>query len=250
MTASAALSRSSPRLSRRVRSLACSLSVTHCGELVAHKALGRFTYEPSSPPVSEHTIFDLASVTKVVATTAMAMILYERGVLDLEAPVTAVVPEFASGDARRRAVTLRMLLAHSSGLPAYKKLFLRARTPDEMLQAAFVTALSADPGARAEYSDIGFIILGVALERLADEALDSFCQREVFGPLAMSHTTFNPAKELREEIPPTADDRTFPSSRHAGRGAGRKCERAGRRSRPCGIVLERGGSRPLCAMRC
>ena len=69
--------------------------------------------------------------------------------------------------------------------------------------------METNPGTRAEYSDIGFIILGIALERLADETLDSFCQREVFGPLAMSHTTFNPAKALREGIPPTADDCTF-----------------------------------------
>jgi len=186
----------------------CSLAVTYRGELVAHKALGRFTYEPSSPVVEADSLFDLASVTKVVATTAMAMILYERGVLDLEAPVAAVVPEFASGDARRGEVTLRMLLAHSSGLPAYEKLFLYARTREEVLRAAFATDLTAAPGTRAKYSDIGFIILGAALERLADEALDTFCQREVFGPLAMSHTTFNPAKALRESIPPTADDRT------------------------------------------
>jgi CubicO group peptidase (beta-lactamase class C family) len=188
---------------------ACSLAVTSCGELVAHKALGRFTYEPSAPAVSPTTIFDLASLTKVVATTAMAMILYERGVLDLETAATAIVPEFLADDARRGEVTLRMLLAHSSGLPAYEKLFLHAKTRDELLRAAFTTELAADPGARAEYSDIGFIILGVALERLADEALDTFCQREVFGPLAMSHTAFNPAKALRESIPPTADDRTF-----------------------------------------
>ncbi|MFZ1919296.1 MAG: serine hydrolase [Terriglobales bacterium] len=187
----------------------CSLAITFRGELVAYKALGRFTYEPSSPAVVAGSLFDLASVTKVVATTAMAMVLYERGVLDLEAPVAAVVPEFASGEARRGEVTLRMLLAHSSGLPAYEKLFLGARTRDELLRAAFATALTADPGARAEYSDIGFIILGVALERLADESLDTFCQREVFGPLAMSQTTFNPAKALRESLPPTADDLTF-----------------------------------------
>ncbi|MFZ0480269.1 MAG: serine hydrolase domain-containing protein [Terriglobales bacterium] len=187
----------------------CSLAVTCRGGLIAHKALGRFTYEPSSPAVKADSLFDLASVTKVIATTSMAMILYERGVLDLEAPVTAVVPEFASGDARRSAVTLRMLLAHSSGLPAYERLFLRAPTRDQLLRAAFATSLSADPGTRTEYSDIGFIILGVALERLADEPLDAFCQREVFGPLAMSHTTFNPAQELRERIPPTTDDRTF-----------------------------------------
>jgi CubicO group peptidase (beta-lactamase class C family) len=188
---------------------ACSLAVTHRGELVAHKAFGCFTYNSSSPEVTTATIFDLASVTKVVATTSMAMILYERGILDLETPVIAIIPEFAGADLRRSAVTLRMLLAHSSGLPAYEKLFLRATNREALQQAAFTTELAAAPATRAEYSDIGFIIFGIALERLADESIDTFCQREVFGPLAMSHTTFNPAKTLRESIPPTADDHTF-----------------------------------------
>ncbi len=137
------------------------------------------------------------------------MILYERGLLDLEAPVAAIVPEFANGDPRRREVTLRMLLAHSSGLPAYENLYQRAPSREALLQAAFATPLAADPGARAEYSDIGFIILGVALERLADERLDAFCKREIFGPLGMAQTTFNPALALQESIPPTADDRSF-----------------------------------------
>ena len=192
---------------------ACSLAVALRGELVVHKALGRFTYDPASPEVSLASIFDLASLTKVVATTAMAMILYERGLLDLEAPVIAIVPEFggrfAGEDIRRSDVTLRMLLAHSSGLPAYEKLFLRATNREDLLEAAFTTQLAADPGARTEYSDIGFIILGVVLERVADEALDAFCQREVFGPLGMRHTTFNPTQALKDSIPPTADDRSF-----------------------------------------
>ncbi len=102
-----------------------------------------------------------------------------------------------------------MLLAHSSGLPAYEKLFLKAKTRDDLLAAAFTTPLTADPGARAEYSDIGFIILGVALERIADETLDRFCQRELFGPLGMVHTAYNPPAAWRASIPPTADDRTF-----------------------------------------
>jgi CubicO group peptidase (beta-lactamase class C family) len=177
---------------------ACSLAVTFSGELVARKAFG---------------LFDLASLTKVVATTASAMILYERGLLDLEASVIAIVPEFtgqsAVSDARRREITLRMLLVHSSGLPAYEKLFLRVKTREELLQTAFTVPLTASPGVRAEYSDIGFIILGVALERLADESLDSFCQREIFGPLGMVHTTFNPAPALKGSIPPTADDHAF-----------------------------------------
>ena len=186
----------------------CACAVTLRGELIAHHASGRFTYDPSSSAVNTASIFDLASVTKAIAATTMAMILYERGLLDLEAPVAAVVPEFASNnnDPRRRDVTLRMLLAHSSGLPAYEKLYLRTTTREELLAAAFTTGLTADPGTRAEYSDIGFIILGVALERLADEPLNTFCQREIFGPLGMAHTTFNPPKPWKDQIVPTANE--------------------------------------------
>jgi CubicO group peptidase (beta-lactamase class C family) len=191
---------------------AVSLAITHHGRLIALKALGRFTYQSDSLAVAPATLFDLASVTKVVATTPMAMLLYERGLLDLDAPLAAIVPEFISDagkDPRRREVTLRMLLAHSSGLPAYEKLFLKAHTRDQLLERAFNTPLAAPPGTRAEYSDIGFIILGIALERIADESLDCFCQREVFAPLGMTSTTFNPPIEIRGDIPPTVDDRTF-----------------------------------------
>jgi serine-type D-Ala-D-Ala carboxypeptidase len=190
---------------------AASVAIVVQGRLVALKSFGRFTYEPESPEPRPTTLFDLASLTKVVATTPMAMLLYQRGLLDLDAPVGAVVPEFvcAEKDPRRREVTFRMLLAHSSGWPAYEKLFLRARTRDELLHNAFLTPLAADPGIRAEYSDIGFILLGVALERIADESLDRFCQRELFAPLGMTHTAFNPPSDIRAQIPPTADDRTF-----------------------------------------
>jgi CubicO group peptidase (beta-lactamase class C family) len=227
---------------------AASIAVTHRGRLVALKGLGHFTYdnevtenatagaarffrslldlaltekEAGAPSfasfakggqaaVDATALFDLASLTKVVATTPMAMILYERGLLDLDAPVAAVVPEFtadAAKDTRRHQVTLRQLLTHSSGLPAYERLFLKSRTRDELLHAAFTTPLAADPATRAEYSDIGFIILGVALERMADGPLDRFCQREIFAPLAMINTTFNPPAEVRPRIPPTADER-------------------------------------------
>jgi serine-type D-Ala-D-Ala carboxypeptidase len=206
---------------------AVSVAVTHHGRLVALKALGTFTYNADAPPnagapflasfarsgdsdLTPSTLFDLASLTKVVATTPMAMLLYDRGLLDLDTPVSAIVPEFisdAAKDPRRHAVTLRMLLAHSSGLPAYEKLFQKAKTRDQLLQAVFTLPLAAAPAIRADYSDIGFILLGVALERLADESLDRFCQREIFAPLAMTNTTFNPPAELRPQIPPTADER-------------------------------------------
>ena len=188
---------------------AASIAITHQGNLVGLKSFGHFTYEADSPETSTATVFDLASLTKVVATTSMAMILYERGLLDLDLPVTAVVAEFGGEDPRRDAVTLRMLLAHSSGLPAYEKLFLRCKTGNELLAAAFATPLTADPGARVEYSDIGFIVLGIALERIAEESLDRFCQREVFAPLAMQHTAFNPPAAWRASIAPTANDQSF-----------------------------------------
>jgi CubicO group peptidase (beta-lactamase class C family) len=214
---------------------AASIAVTHQDRLVALKSVGYFTYEttdegdpslsrssrqdgdfdsqhdPTPREVTPSTLFDLASLTKVIATTTMAAILYERGLLQLEAPVVGVLPEFkttsAAPDPRRRDVTFHMLLAHSSGLPAYEKLFLKAHSRDALLQAAFTTPLATDPGTRAEYSDIGFILLGIALERIAAESLDVFCQHEIFGPLAMTRTTFNPAQNARAKIPPTADER-------------------------------------------
>lgn len=186
-----------------------SVAITHRGKLIARRAFGQFTYEPDASPVTGGTLFDLASLTKVVAITPMAMILWERGVLDLDMPMAALLPEFAADDPRRQQITVRMLLAHSSGLPAYEKLFLRAKSREELLHAAITTPLIADPGIQAEYSDIGFIVLGAALERLAEESLDHFCQREIFGPLGMTHTIFNPATSLRAAIPPAADDRGF-----------------------------------------
>jgi len=187
----------------------CSLAVTNNGKLIALKSFGHFTYEPDSPEVLPASIFDLASLTKVVATTTMAMLLYERGLLDLDLPVAAIVPQFAADDPRRPEVTVRMLLAHSSGLPAYEKLFLHAQSRDALLHAAIITPLATDPGTRAAYSDIGFIVLGAALEKIADETLDRFCQREIFGPLGMVDTSFNPPSTWRASIPPTVDDRAF-----------------------------------------
>jgi serine-type D-Ala-D-Ala carboxypeptidase len=201
-----------------------SLGVTHSGKLIALKSFGSFVWKEDSTgapslsrllrqggdlDVKPATVFDLASLTKPVATTTMAMLLYERGLLELDAPVAGTVPEILevpTADPRRREITFRMLLSHSSGLPAYEKLFLKSTSRTDLLKAAFSTPLVAEPGVRAEYSDIGFIILGVALERLTQESLDFFCQREVFGPLAMTRTSFNPPIELRSQIPPTADE--------------------------------------------
>jgi CubicO group peptidase (beta-lactamase class C family) len=186
-------------------------AVVSNSELVLWKALGRFTYAPESAAVSADAIWDLASVTKVVATTAAAMLLYERGKLELELPLSRVVPEFAAkgADSRRERVTLRMLLTHSSGLPAYYRMYEEAGTSGELLRACYSMPLECEPGTRAEYSDIGFILLGVALERLAQESLDTFCQREVFEKLGLRETGYRPPATWHDRVPPTEDDRRF-----------------------------------------
>jgi serine-type D-Ala-D-Ala carboxypeptidase len=193
---------------------AAALAVTHRGSLIALQGFGRFTYEEVAPAVQPDTIFDLASMTKVVATTAVAMLLHERGQLPLDIPLGHFLPDFVARaprhqQATREAVTLNMLLAHSSGLPAYEKLFEFAASRDELVRAALTTRLVAEPGTRAEYSDVGFILLGEVLARQAGLALDLFARQEIFTPLGMTHTRFNPPPELKLAIPPTEDDRTF-----------------------------------------
>jgi len=185
-----------------------SIAVTDRGKLIALKAFGRFTYG-DSPPATPATVFDVASLTKVVATATMAAIQYERGRLALATPLIEMTPEFSGTDSRRSQVTLQSLLGHSSGLPAYEKLFLRAPTRDRLLEEAFAVPLKYAPGTHSEYSDIGFILLGLGLERIAQEPLDRFCQREIFDRLAMAATTFTPAASSRSKIPPTADDSLF-----------------------------------------
>jgi CubicO group peptidase (beta-lactamase class C family) len=186
-----------------------SVAITHHGKLIAHKGLGHFTYILGTPAVAAETIYDLASVTKAVATTTTCMILYERGQLKLDQPLIQLLPGFAGADSRREQITLRMLLAHSSGLPAYVKLFQTTHNKQELLQQALQVPLTADPGFRAEYSDIGFILLGEVLQQLTGLPFDQFCQSEIFAKLNLKHTIFNPPANLKLLIPPTEDDRTF-----------------------------------------
>lgn len=182
------------------------------GQIVALDAVGSHTYEEDAASVAADTVFDIASVTKVVATTAATMILHDRSVLDLDLPLGEVLPGFVIGKApgsRKQDVTIRMLLAHSSGLPAYARLFETANTPSELMRAALTMPLESAPMERAVYSDIGFILLGKALEVICGESLDEFCQREVFTPLGMSNTRFRPAKRYQPLIPPTEIDSIF-----------------------------------------
>ena len=186
--------------------------VLHRGSIAALDAVGRFRYEADAPAVEPETVFDLASVSKVMATTAAAMLLADRGKLDLDARLGDLLPGFVIGmtpGSGKERVTLRMLLAHTSGLTAYATLFREHRTPDMLLRAVLRLGLEAKPGTRTEYSDFGFLLLGKAIEILAGEGLDVFCAREIFAPLGLATTGFRPARERRPSIPPTEDDRTF-----------------------------------------
>src|ERR1700749_333716 len=182
------------------------------GQVVVLNAVGRFTYESESPEVVPETVFDLASVTKVFATTSAAMLLFDRGILDLETPLGEILPGFVIGrtpGSGKERVTLRMLLAHSSGLPAYARLFEQYTAPNQLLRACLQMPLEAAPGTRAEYSDIGFILLGKALEVLAGDYLTRFCPRELFAPLELTSTLFCPPTSMRMQIPPTVNDTGF-----------------------------------------
>jgi CubicO group peptidase (beta-lactamase class C family) len=197
----------------------CAFGVLADGETVLQGALGRFTYEDDSPVVTAETVFDVASITKVVATTAAAMLLCQRGRLDLETPLSELLPGFVVGRApsdRARHVTLRHLLAHNSGLPGYVEFFRTCATPSELLRACLELPLEAEPGTRAEYSDPGFILLGNALEVLLGESLATWVNREVFQPLGMAATRFCPPPDAIPSIPPTEEDTTLRHRRIQG----------------------------------
>lgn len=153
----------------------CAFGVLAGSEIQLLDALGHFTYELDSPRVGPETVFDIASVTKVAATTAMAMLLARRGQLNLDTLLGELLPAFVEGrkpgDPARR-ITLRHLLAHNSGLPGYVEFFRSAHTPGALISACARLSLEEPPEVRAEYSDPGFILLGKALETLAGDSLD------------------------------------------------------------------------------
>ncbi len=186
----------------------CSFGVLYCGEIVLHDALGKFTYD-DAPKVTPDTVFDVASLTKVVATTAAAMLLHQRGALDLETPVGDLLPGFVVGrppGTCARHVKIRHLLAHNSGLPGYVEFFRNQTSPATLYKACLELPLEAAPGERAEYSDPGFILLGKALEMIMRQSLPAWVQREIFAPLEMASTGFNPPRRHRNQIPPTEHD--------------------------------------------
>jgi CubicO group peptidase (beta-lactamase class C family) len=179
-----------------------SVVVGRKGAAVWEKGFGRLGWtSDAGSVVPERTIYDLASLTKVVGTTTAIMILYDEGKVHLDDPVVKFIPEFTGG--AKDQVTIRLLLEHRSGLPAGRDLWRLTDTPAEARAAVIATDLFAPPGKTYEYSDLGADMLGFVVEAVSGQALDKFLDERVFVPLGMSDTHFRPDPSLRGRIAPT-----------------------------------------------
>jgi CubicO group peptidase (beta-lactamase class C family) len=172
------------------------------GFSVFEKGFGHLGWTAGSPSVdTDRTIYDLASLTKVVGTTTAAMILYDEGRLDLEAAVSRYIPGFGGG--MKDEVTIRHLLTHRSGLPAGRDLWRLSSGREDAKNIVILTPLVCRPGDCFIYSDLGADMLGWVIERITGQGLDAFLNERVFGPLGMTDTQFRPADSLRARIAPT-----------------------------------------------
>jgi CubicO group peptidase (beta-lactamase class C family) len=178
-----------------------AIAVGRSGRVVASKGYGRTDWKAGAPAVTDSTLYDLASLTKVVATTTAAMILEEEGRLDLDRAVARYLPGFNAPD--KAAITPRMLLAHNSGMRSYHQLYREAKGREEYLKAINARPLAHPPGTHTEYIDWNLIVLQLVIERVTGEPLDEFLRKRVFGPLGMRDTRFNPPEPLRPRVAPT-----------------------------------------------
>ncbi len=160
--------------------------------------------EDDPDPVTEATIYDLASLTKVIGLTSAVFLLLADNRLDLDARVSSYLPEFDGPG--KSEVTVRHLLTHTSGLPPWIPLHLETDGPQAAIERVLAEELEADPGSRYAYSDLGAIVMTKVVERIADQPLDQFLERRLFGPLDMRDTRFRPPPEWADRIAPTERD--------------------------------------------
>jgi CubicO group peptidase (beta-lactamase class C family) len=171
--------------------------------VIAQYAVGHLDWAPSPPP-DEHTLWDLASLSKVVGMTSGMMQLVSQGKVDLDAPVQRYFPDW-TGPGKER-VTIRHLLTHTSGLPSFKPYDEITHDPDSLAKLMFATPLDTIPGVRMVYSDIGAYMAGRVLEKVSGEALDAYVHAHVFGPARMQETMYKPPASLLARIAPTEVD--------------------------------------------
>jgi uncharacterized protein YbbC (DUF1343 family)/CubicO group peptidase (beta-lactamase class C family) len=180
------------------------LIVGHDGQVIYRKAYGERALEPRREAMTLDTVFDLASLTKVIATTTAVMQLVEQGKVRLNDPVAKYLPEFAQNG--KDDVTVRQLLTHYSGLEPDLDLKIPWEGKETAYHMAFAETPQQPPGSGFVYSDINFITLGVLVERVSGETLDEYSARHIFAPLKMTHTRFVPPEAWRAKIAPTQYD--------------------------------------------
>lgn len=184
------------------------------GAVVWQKGYGRLSWRSTSGGVDPRTsLYDLASVTKPVCTATAVMLLHDQGKLTLDTKIQSVLPEF-TGRWKER-VTVAHLLAHTSGLPPGRRIWLTANNPMEGRHQVLTTALNSMPGGLVDYSDLGPVILGLAIERVSGMPLNRFCETQIFEPLGMHDTFYQPAADLKPRIAPTE---MYPPRGHAAYG--------------------------------
>ncbi|WP_243298863.1 serine hydrolase domain-containing protein [Bacillus litorisediminis] len=167
--------------------------VSYQGEAILQEAIGHRTVYPEKHPMEINTVFDLASLTKVVATLPVTLKLLENGQIRLDDRVTYFLPDF--GQNGKDQITIRHLLTHTSGLPAHKEYFLESLTTGQIVERIFREELAAPIGQQVIYSDLGIITLYQIIEKITGTQFDKYVKQEIFEPLQMTDTGFNPAFE-------------------------------------------------------
>ncbi|MCH8942345.1 MAG: serine hydrolase [Bacteroidetes bacterium] len=180
------------------------LIISKEGETIYENAYGNFTYNKHSPKVTLNTIYDLASLTKIVATTTAAMICIDENLFHLNDKVTKYIPEFDNNG--KEKITIKQLLLHKSGLPAYKRFYKFCSNADEVIKNIYETKLVYKTGTKTVYSDLSMIVLQKVIEKVTGRTLDNFSKEKIFNPLKMKHSMFNPNDSIKYKIAPTELD--------------------------------------------
>jgi CubicO group peptidase (beta-lactamase class C family) len=187
-------------------------------QIIAEDAVGLAVVEPERIPATLDTIYDLASLTKPLITALLVVRFAERGVLDLAAPLARYLDEFNDED--QREITLSQLLTHTSGLPNWRPLYVEAQDRADVPAAIARTLLEQPPVSSSSeviYSDLNYILLGFILERVIGDRIDRLARREIFDPLRLERTMFNPPAELLRETAATEHGQVRTRQRDCGR---------------------------------
>ncbi len=187
-----------------------AVSISEKSHILLEAGIGRLEPLDSAPEVQTKTLFDLASLTKPIAVSTAVLMLMEKQLLAFHDPIAMYLPEFKHTD--KQDLTVFQLLTHTSGLPAWRPLYIAGHGISLMMQALIETPLETTPGSTVCYSCLGFIILAEIVRRITGSTLSEFCNRTIFLPLQMIDTCFNPLPALRFRIAPTEMGNTYERS--------------------------------------